>query len=53
MHIFCPFWFCNPFGGEDRADCFAWFVFLVSGDINVALPHGVMGLSAVSDCGIF
>ena len=42
-----------PLGVEDRAGCFAWFVFLVSGNINVALPHGDMGLSAVSDCGIF
>ena len=26
------------------------FVFLVSCDCNVALPHRAMGLSAVSDC---
>ena len=38
--------------GEERADCFAWFVSLVSRDCCVALPHGAMGLSAVSDCGI-
>ena len=28
------------------------FVFLVSHDCFVALPHGAMGLSAVCDCGI-
>ena len=32
---------------------FAWFVFLVSGDYCVALTRDAMGLSAVSDCGIF
>ena len=53
MHIFMSIQFCNPLGGEDRGGYFAWFVFLVTGDINVALPHGAMGLSAVSDCGIF
>ena len=29
------------------------FVFLVSRDCCVALPHSVIGLSAVGDCGIF
>ena len=29
-----------------------FFVFLVSRDCCVALPHGDMGLSAVCDCGI-
>ena len=39
--------------GEERAGCFAsWFVFLVSCDCCVVLPHGAMGLSAVCDCGI-
>ena len=38
--------------GEERAGCFAWFVFLVSWDCCVALPRGAMGLSAVCDCGI-
>ena len=37
---------------EERAGCFAWFVFLVSRDWCVALPRGAMGLSAVCDCGI-
>ena len=35
-----------------RAGCFALFVFLVSPDFCVALPHGVTALSAVCDCGI-
>ena len=35
-----------------RAGCFAYFVVLVSRDCCVALPRGVMGLSAVCDCGI-
>ena len=35
-----------------RAGCFALFVFLVSRDCCVALPHDAMGLSAVCDCGI-
>ena len=38
--------------GEERAGCFAWFVFLVSSDDCVALPRSVMGLSAVCDSGI-
>ena len=29
--------------GEERADCFAQFVYLVSGDCCVALPGGAMG----------
>ena len=37
---------------EKRAGCFALFVFQVSLDCCVALPHDVTGLSAVSDCGI-
>ena len=38
--------------GEERAGCFAWFVFLVSRDCCVALHRGAMGLCAVCDCGI-
>ena len=38
--------------GEERADCFALFVFLVSRDLYVALPYDTMGLSAVCNCGI-
>ena len=44
--------FCNHLDGEERAGCFAWFVFLLSRDGCVALPHSAMGLSAVCDCGI-
>ena len=43
----CPFWFCNNLDGEERADCFALFVFLVPCDCCAALPHDAMGLSAV------
>ena len=46
------FWFCSRLDGEERAGCFAWFVFLVSRGGCVALPRGAMGLSAVFDCGI-
>ena len=35
-----------------RAGYFALFVFLVSRDCCVALPHDVTGLSAVCDCDI-
>ena len=44
--------FCNHLDGEERASCFALFVFLVSCDYCVALPRSAMGLSAVCDCGI-
>ena len=45
----CPLQFCNHLGGEERAGCFAFVVFWISGDCigHVALPHGVVGLSAV------
>ena len=39
--------------GKERADCFALFVFLVSRDCCVALPHNTTDLSTVYDCGIF
>ena len=39
-------------GKRERAGCFALFVLLVSRDCCVALPRGVMGLSAVCDYGI-
>ena len=38
---------------EERAGCFAWFVFLVSLDCCAALPRGAIGLFVVCDCGIF
>ena len=36
--------------GRERAGCFALFVFLVSRDCCVALPHNVTRLSSVCDC---
>ena len=36
--------------GEERAGCFALFVFLVSRAYCVVLPHDATGLSAVCDC---
>ena len=44
--------FFNHLDGEEGADCFAWFVFLVSCDCCVAIPRSAIGLSAVCDCGI-
>ena len=38
--------------GKRELDCSALFVFLVSHDCCVALPHVSMALSAVCDCGI-
>ena len=38
--------------GDERAGCFAVFVFLVSRDCCVALPREATGLSAVCDRGI-
>ena len=37
---------------EEKASCFASFVFLVSRDGYVALSRDAMVLSAVCDCGI-
>ena len=42
----------NLYVGEERAGCFALFVFLLFLDCCVALPRGAMSLSAVCDCGI-
>ena len=35
---------------RERAGCFAFFVFLVSRDFSVALPHDAKGLSSVCHC---
>ena len=43
---------CYHLDGEERAGCFALFVFLMSRDCCVALPRGVTGLSAAYDSGI-
>ena len=48
----CPYWFCNHLDGEEGAGFFTLFVFLVSRDCCVALPHDASGLSAVCDCSI-
>ena len=40
----------NHIDVEERASCFAWFVFQVSRNCCVALPRGAMGLSAIYDC---
>ena len=42
--------FFNHFDWNERAGCFAVFVFLVSHDCCVALTRGAMGLSAVRGC---
>ena len=44
--------FANHRDGEERAGCFTLIVFLMYCDCYVALPHGVVGWSAVCDCGI-
>ena len=41
----------NHLDGEERAGCFAWFVFMVPRYGAGALPRSANGLSAVSDCG--
>ena len=40
---FYPFKFCNHLYVEERAGCFAKFVFLVSRDCCVALSCGALG----------
>ena len=56
--LFCsalfPFKFCNHLDGEERAGCFALFVFWCLCDCycSVNLPHGAVGWSAVCDYGI-
>ena len=45
--------FCSHLDGEERAGCIT-FVFVMSCDYKclVTFPNGVVGLSAVCDCGI-
>ena len=50
--LFVSILVCNNLVGEERAGCFALFVFLLARDCCVALPHNATGLSAVCDCGI-
>ena len=48
----CALFYVHHLGLEDGAGCFAYLVFLMSRDCCMALPRGVMGLSAVCDCRI-
>ena len=53
--IFFLFYSCfatNLMRKRERASCFAKFVFLVYRDCCVALPGGVVSLSAACDCDI-
>ena len=52
VRYFVSILFCKHLDGEERAGCFVLFVFLVSRDYCVALPHDATGSSAVCDCGI-
>ena len=56
QRISCMLYFCCVlyalFDGEEKAGCFALFVFLVSRDCWLALPHNATGLSAVCERGI-
>ena len=46
--------FCNHFEQEEKAGCFAIIVLQMHCyyKSSMALPHGVVGWSAVCDCGI-
>ena len=48
--ILCLFWFYDRLDVEERAGCFALIICLKSG--SEALPHDVIGWSAVCCCGI-
>ena len=47
-----PFFAIKVFDWEERAGCLALFIFLVSLDCCVPLPHDATELSAVCDCDI-
>ena len=51
MHYFVAFIVCNHIDEEERAGCFAFIVFRMSGycKCSVALPHSVVGWSAMCD----
>ena len=53
--IYSKFPFCNHLEEEEKAGCFAIVVLQMYCYYKcfVALPHGVVGWSAVCDCGIF
>ena len=50
----CPFQFCNHLEEEEKAASFAIIVLQMYCyyKCSVAFPHGAVGWSAVSDCGI-
>ena len=48
----CPFQFSNHLDGDERAGCFALFIYLAFRSCCVALPHDATMLFAVCDCGI-
>ena len=54
FQYFVSFWFCNHLDGEETAGYYTLTVFLVYCDSQcyMAFPHGVMGCSAVCNCGI-
>ena len=51
----CPFKVCNHLEEEEKASCCAIIVLQMYCyyKCSVALPRGVMGWSAVCDCGIY
>ena len=50
----CPFYFCNHHEEEEKVGCLASIVLQMHCFYkrSVALLHGVVGWSAVCDCGI-
>ena len=50
----CPFYFCNHLEEEERAGCFAFIDLQMSCYCicSVTLPHGAVGCSALTVCGI-
>ena len=54
VEVLCLSLVCYHLEEEDKAGCFAFIALQMSCYCNcsVALPHGVVGWSAVCDCGI-
>ena len=50
VRYFMSIFVCSHLDGRERAGCIALFVFLVSRDCYVALPHDAMSKSAICDC---
>ena len=55
MHYLMSFLVCHHLDEEERAGCFVFIVFWMSCycKCHVALPHSVVGWTAVCDSGIF